>query len=98
MFGEGRRQNRRPRRYLPDQTLSSCSATWLKRPSRLDPTAQIAEMMKTPMPAAISPYSMAVAPDSSCRKRKSLVMFAQLLSRSHLGQCAITEIGEGCPN
>jgi hypothetical protein len=51
----------------------------VNRPFKLDPTAQMAEMIKTPMPAAISPYSMAVAPDSSWKKHERWVMLVELL-------------------
>ena len=47
------------------------------RPNRLDrsvPIAFTAVMMATAMPAAIRPYSMAVAPDSSLMKRANEVL------------------------
>jgi hypothetical protein len=39
---------------------------------RVDPIALTLEMMTTEMPAAIRPYSIAVAPDSSFRNEKNL--------------------------
>jgi hypothetical protein len=53
------------------------SAVWteVKVVTRLDPTPVTTAMIATEMPAAMRPYSMAVAPDSSRRKRVSFDMF-----------------------
>ena len=49
------------------------------RPDRSVPIAFKAVMMATAMPAAIRPYSMAVAPDSSLTKRVTKVLIRHSL-------------------
>lgn len=49
-------------------------ATVLNVPLRLVPTVATTPMMTTAMRAAISPYSMAVTPDSSVIKRDMILL------------------------
>ena len=53
--------------YLP--ALPSWLDTLVKVFTSEPPSAFTTEMIATEMPAAIRPYSMAVAPDVSCAKR-----------------------------
>ena len=48
----------------------------VKTPLRLLPRPFTAAMIASEIPAAIRPYSIAVAPDSSDRKRKNLTIKA----------------------
>ena len=52
----------------------SAVETVVKVVLRLDPRVTTTVTMAIEMPAAISPYSMAVAPDSSVRKFLNIVM------------------------
>src|SRR5580704_15729786 len=54
-------------RYLP--AVASCELTVLKVVCNWVPRAFTTAMIATEIPAAINPYSMAVAPDSSFAKR-----------------------------
>jgi hypothetical protein len=48
--------------------------TLVKVPLSLVPTPLTAAMIASAMPVAISPYSMAVAPDSSARNLRTMIM------------------------
>jgi len=65
---------------LSSQTLWWCylSAVWtlVKVVFRLDPRLWTTAMIATEMPAAMRPYSIAVAPDSSLRNLRSRVVMA----------------------
>src|SRR4249920_3894117 len=62
-----------PIRHTVDRYLSD-DARLVKVVCRLEPTVPTTVMIAIEMPAAIRPYSMAVAPDSFARKSLSVFM------------------------
>ncbi|MGY3443940.1 hypothetical protein ACVW17_003941 [Bradyrhizobium sp. USDA 4473] len=80
------RQKEKHRASLPgaclenavDETYFSEPLIELKVPLSDEPTPFTAAMMAIAMPVAISPYSMAVAPDSSCKNLTKKALIAAL--------------------
>src|SRR6218665_1374150 len=68
--------------------VPACWSTKLNMPDRLLPKAVIAAMAETAIMAAISPYAMAVAPDSSRVKRLSLSQTAAMVLSQRLQEIA----------
>src|SRR5262249_25441917 len=66
--GDGGFSQSRTRRY----PYLSCVEMSLNLPLRVEPIVFTVAMITTEMPAAIRPYSIAVAPDSSFRNAKTL--------------------------
>src|SRR5262252_8742037 len=68
--GDGGFSQSRTRRY----PYLSCVEMSLNLPLRVEPIVFTVAMITTEMPAAIRPYSIAVAPDSSFRNARTRVM------------------------
>src|SRR5450631_3286533 len=81
-----------PADYLP--AVASCDVTVLNVLVSCVPRPLTAAMMATEMPAAIKPYSMAVAPDSSFTKRLTRLFIEILLCTLTLSELGPT--GAGC--
>src|SRR5262249_4611309 len=69
-------RSRRRRRLQPNRDVYgaylSCAEMSLNLPLRVEPIVFTVAIITTEMPAAIRPYSIAVAPDSSFRNAKTL--------------------------
>jgi hypothetical protein len=76
----------RPATYRP--AVASCELTVLNVVLSCEPRELTTAIIATEMPAAIRPYSMAVAPDSSLIKRSISLTVGQLLVifGAHFGQ------------
>src|SRR5262245_50721692 len=75
---------RQKRRDVIERNQLSAFCTLVNVVLSLEPSPCTVAIMATEMPAAISPYSIAVAPDSSFRKRLTMAMRISLPLAHHV--------------